>query len=638
MDYFSGTTNRDAPKQPEASRLRLRWWASKGAECAKLIQSTLKTLQDAQSPRIRQQVINQGLYGNRRLTAVQSAARLRLLTQQSTARQSLISYNAVQSIVDTATSKIGETKPRPYFLTSGGNYKQQRKAKRLNKYIDGVFYETKTYQLTPRSFRDSAIDGDGLIFVEVRGGKVRHECVSSMEVWCDEAEAQYGKPLTMYRNKSVDREALAAMFPKSKNEILNASVGENGVATQRASDMVNVVESWRLGYMTDEGKMLGGWHAIALTDGSGHMLVEPEEWPHEFFPFAKLPWCAPPTGCGYWGQALAEQLQGEQIELNKELQLIQRCMHMMGMGKVLVPVGSKIVSEHMNNEIWSLLYYTGTNKPEFQTPPPIAQAFFDNVPRIIERMERKAGVNEMAIAGKKPAGIDSGKGLRELEDQQSDRFRTTQSQYDAFHLQLAEIDIALSIEAAADGKLEAVKVPGKGSFDEVDFKADLKGLKRSEFTMQCYSVSRLPKDPAGRLATIQEYVAAGIFSIRQGRKLLDFPDLETVETMADAQEALIQKTLDAIVDDGEYVPPEPIFDLVLAKEMVVEYQVHFMALDLEEERMDMLRNWSMQVDELMTLALPELAATQPADGMNPPQAVPNAPPTSDLLNPMAQAA
>lgn len=636
MDYFSGTTNRDPPKPEESSRLRLRWWASKGAECAKLIQSQLKTLQDLQSPRVRQQVINQGLYGNRRLTAVQSAARMRLLAQQSTARQYLISYNAVQSIIDTATSKIGETKPRPYFLTSGGNYKQQRKAKRLNKYIDGVFYETKTYQLTPLAFRDSAIDGDGLIFVDVRGGKVRHECVSSMEVWCDDAEAQYGKPLTMYRTKSVDREALAAMFPKSKQQILNATVGENGVMLQRASDMVNVVESWRLGYCDDEDKRAGGWHAIALTDGSGHMLVEPEEWPHDFFPFAKLPWCAPPTGCGYWGQALAEQLQGEQIELNKELQLIQRCMHMMGMGKVLVPVGSKIVSEHINNEIWSLLYYAGAKEPSFQTPPPIHASFFENVPRIIERMERKAGVNEMAVAGKKPVGIDSGRGLRELEDQQSDRFRTTQAQYDAFHLQLAEIDVALSIEAAEKGLLDAVKVPNKGSFDSIDFSKDLRGLKRSEFTLQCYSVSRLPKDPAGRLETIQDHIAAGIISLRQGRKLLDFPDLETVETMADAQEALIQKMLDGIVDEGEYETPEPVLDLVLAKEMVTEYIVHFMALDLEEDRMDMLRNWSMQVDELMTLALPEMTA--PAAGMNPAQAVPEAPPTSDLLPVMGAAA
>ena len=397
---------------------------------------------------------------------------------------------------------------------------------------------------------------------------------------------------------------------------------------ETVSDMVSIVTAWHLGSLKPDGTCKGGKYAIALLGGEGYMLVEPEEWPHAFFPFSRLPWCPPPTACGFWSQGLAEQLQGEQIELNKELQLVQRSMHLAGMLKLLVPMGSKIVKEDVNNDIGSLLYYAGANKPDFFCPEPIHQSFFENPERIIRRMERKAGVNELAVAGQKPAGIDSGRGLRELEDQQGDRFKTTQRQYDSAHLQLAEITVALSIEAAEQGRLEAVRVPGKQSFDTINFKDDLKGLKRSEFTLHCYSVSRLPKDPAGRLQTIQEHIQAGIISLRQGRKLLDFPDLEAFETLADAQENIIAKTLDAIVDDDEYAPPEPTDDLMLAKEMAVEYIQHFRALGLEEERMDKLRTYSMQVDEMLAAALP---AAMPAAPIATPQAVPEPAPTSDLI-------
>lgn len=625
-DYRDGTKKGEkklaSPNDTRVNGIE-RWWKTKGLNCAQAIGSSVDTLQKAQTARIRQQVINQSLYGNRRLSATQAQARLRLLAA-TPASNRLITYNAVQSIVDTVTSKIGENKPRPYFLTSGGNYKQQRKAKRLNKYVEGVFYEQKVYSKTPMAFRDSAIDGDGFLHVFGRGGKACVENVSGAELWVDEEEAQYGAPRTMYRCKVVDREELAGYFPEQRAVIEKATPARSGFR-ETTSEMLSVVETWHIGNLGPDGKRSGGFHAIALLGSTGHMLVEPEDWPHDFFPFAKLPWCAPPTGCGYWSQSLAEQLQGEQIELNKELQLIQRSMHLAGNLIVWTKFGSKLVKEHLTNEIGNVI--TSAEKPEFFCPDPIHPVFFENTNRIIERMERKAGLNEMSIAGKKPAGLDSGKALREAEDEQSDRHKTSQRQYDAFHLQLAEIIVALSIELAEQGELEAVRVPGRQSFDEVDFKADLKGLKRSEFTMQCYSVSRLPKEPSGRLQTIIEHIQAGIISLRQGRKLLDFPDLEAFETLADAQENIITKVLDAIVDDEGYEPPEPTDDLVLAKEMVVEYIQHYRALGLEDERLNDLRSWSLQVDELTAKALPAAAAP----GMSPPQATPTPPPQSDML-------
>lgn len=630
--YFEGRKKGDKPKaepSPVKDNGKRRWWSMGGTDCANAIGSNVDFLQKAQSGRIRQQVINQSLYGNRRLTGAQAQARAKLMSQQSAARGSLMTYNMVQSIVDTGTSLIGESKPRPYFLTSGGNYKQQRKAKRLNKYWDGVAYENKLTDIGPQMFRDCAIDADGLIHVYVKRGRVRLEAVSCMELWVDEEEGQYGRPRTMYRARVVDREELEAEFadkPEAVNAIQKAAVAPTPT-TQTISDMVSIVECWKLGYEQDDGSFKGGKYGIALLGGRGFMLEEPSDWPHPFFPFGRMTWCPPPTACGFWGQGLAEQLQGEQIELNKELQLIQRSMHLAGNLLVWLKTGSKVVKEKISNEIGSII--TGTERPEFFCPEPIHPVFFENVGRIIERGYRKAGYSEMSSSAKKPPGLDSGAALREFENVESERHKYTQRQYSAAHVSLAEITIALSIEAANLGKLEAVRVPGKQSFDSVDFKEDLKGLKRSEYTLQCFSVSSLPREPAARLQTIQELVQAGAISLRHGMKLLDFPDLDSEMTMLTAQETLIERNLGDIVDEGEYHTPEPTDDLPLSKEMVLQYIQFYRTLDLDEERMDMLRTYSIQVDELMMAALP--AAMPAAGGMGAPQAVPTAPPTSQLL-------
>lgn len=635
--YYDGKKKGEKPKAVVESQVKdngkRRWWKMTGAECANAIGSNVKFLQDAQKRRINQQAINHGLYGNRRLTGTQAQARMQMMSQQSASRGSLISYNMVQSIVDTGTSLIGETKPRPYFLTSGGNYKQQRKAKRLNKYWDGVAYENKLTDIGPQMFRDCAIDGDGLIYAYVKHGRVCLEGVSCMEIWVDEEEGQYGKPRTLYRARVVDREELEAEFadkPELVAEIRRVAQAPNPASPQTISDLVSIVECWKLGHEGEDGEFTGGKYGIALMGGTGCML-ELADWPHPFFPFTKMPWCPPPTGCGYWGQGLAEQLQGEQIELNKELQLIQRSMHLAGNLLVWLKTGSKVVKEKISNEIGSVL--TGTEKPEFFCPEPIHPVFFQNVDRIIERGYRKAGYSEMSSSAKKPPGLDSGAALREFENVESERHKYTQRQYSAAHVQLAEIVIALSIEAANLGKLEAVRVPGKQAFDSIDFKEDLKGLKRSEYTLQCFSISSLPREPAARLQTIQELIQAGAVSLRHGMKLLDFPDLDSEMTMLTAQETLIERNLSSIVDDGVYISPEPTDDLPLSKEMVLQYIQHYRTLDLEEERLNMLRTYSLRVDELTADALAGAMPQAPgaAPGMGTPQAVPAPPPTSQLL-------
>lgn len=609
--------------------VRRDWWRLEGRECAQSVGATLEKLQKAQSSRLRQQVISQRLYGNLSLPSSGAYARVQL---SSSAQRDRVTYNACQEIIDTLTSRVGETKPRPYFLTSGGSYKQQRKAKKLNQWLEGVFYEEKVYDKGLDAFRDGLIGGDGFLHVYGRNGRICVERGLATELWIDEVEGQYGAPRNLHWLKMVDREELASYFPEHREAIMRVARDSRGTLTESISDMVQVAESWHLGTENEKGEMEGGKHVITLVS-DGTLLGEPEDWPFAWFPFARLAWCRRPMG--YWSQGLCEQLQGDQIELNYELQLIQKSMRLAGSFKILRQAGSKTVKEHLNNDVGTIIDYVG-QPPQYITVQPIDPVWFQNVATIIERMRNRAGVSQMSAHGTKPQGLNSGVAIREMEDVESDRHRTTQRANDNLYIEVALMAIAIAGELAEAGKLRPVRAPSKTSFAMIDWMKDIKKVKTDEFVLRCSPVSRLPRDPSGKLQTIQEYIQAGMITPREGRRALDFADLDSVESLASAKEDLIARNLDAIIDGEGYFPPEPTDDLALSKEMVLEYINRYRLLDLEDEKLDLLRDYNAQIEELLAAAAPP-----PMPGAAPggqPQANPMQPPTSELIPNLPQAA
>lgn len=548
-----------------------------------------------------------------------TADRVRAL--QSGAKER-VTYNVVQSVIDTVTARIAETKPKPYFLTSGGDYKVQRKAKKLNQFVEGMFYEQKAYDLGPMVFRDGAIWGDGIVHVFEKNGRVAYERVLAHELYVDEVEAQYGKPRQMHRVKYVDRDVLASIWPEKKKLIegANRATVDKVSSQERTSDVLVLRASWHLPSGPDSGD---GRCIISIEDG----VLESYEWDHDFFPFARLPWC--PRPLGYWSQGLSEQIQNVQLEINKLLWIIQRSYHLAGMPRVFLENGSKVVKEHINNDVGAIINYTGT-APIFHVAQPVHPDIYQQLATLINRAYEQAGVSQLGAASRKPEGLNSGKALREYQDIQSDRFRTIARFNEQFYLELAKLSIAVAKDIAKENKGHyEVTVPGRKFLQSIDW-ADI-DLEDDEYVMQCFPVSSLPNDPAGRLQTIQEYIQAGFLTPRQGRRLLDFPDLEQVESLANAMEDLVTEVLDKICDDGDYTPPEPTWDLAMCKELVLEYQAKAQILGLEEERLDLLSQWSSQVDWLTSQAM---AAAMPPPAAIPgaaPQAIAAPPPVSDLL-------
>lgn len=609
IDYRNFSSEGGIPKDTNP-----KWWTitgdDKSERVADAIAVILQTLKDSQNKLEAQRQASARLYGNiplygtLGLSTAKSAATLPVVRDRLT-------YNVVQSCVDTVTAKIAKNKPRPLFLTSGGDYRLQRKAKKLNQFVDGVFFDNEVHdQLGPTAFRDCAVLGDGILHVYDYYGQVKIERVLGSEILVDEVEAIYGKPTQMHRVKNVDRMSLVEMFPKHKEKILIAQ--ESTVENRNVpniSDQVVVCESWHLPSAPDAKD---GRHAIVIT---GVTLFE-EEWTKDFFPFAFLPWCK--RLYGFWSQGGAEQIQNIQLEINKLLWVIQRSMHLAGSFKILVQNGSKVVSEHLNNDIGTIINYAGT-APQYITPPIIQPELYQHLATLKQAAYEQFGISQLSASSKKPEGLDSGKALREFNDIESERFMIIGQQYEKFHLDLAKLIVATGRDIYKKrGELKA-RVPGTKFLETIDWK-DV-DLKDDQYVMQVFPVSSLPQDPAGRLATIQEYAQAGYLDPRTARKLADFPDLQQVESLANSVEERILSILDKIVDEGDYTPPDQYIDQVLARQLALQYYNQFATQNLEPERLDMLEQFIGQLDALSMAATPEPT----------PQAVPAPPPQSDLI-------
>lgn len=623
VDYTTVRSDGNFPK--DGSEINKRWWLSNKTERAKDVYGIVQQLVKVDSIRQEQYALSAKLYGNTQFMNIAGLSVERQVTQPRPAVKERLTYNVVQSGIDTVTAKMAKNRPKPLFLTSGGDWKLQRRAKKLDKFVEGVFYENDAHILGLQTFRDGAVLGDGLVQVFEHYGRVKFERVMATELYVDWFESYYGNPRQMHRVKNVDRAVLIDLFPDKKNAILKANSASRASSSAggNISDQVTVIESWHL---PSGPEASDGIHFIGLEDET---LFE-EEWKKSFFPFARFAWG--PRLNGYWAQGAAEQIQNIQYEINKILYLIQRSIQLAGSFKVFVKQGSKIPKEHINNEIGAIVEYLDT-PPQYVTPPIVPMEMYQQLTNLKTAAFEQLGVSQLSAAAQKPAGLNSGKALREYNDIESDRFQTIGQAYEQFFLQLARLTVDCAKDIYEREDSYKVKVPGKKFIETIDWK-DI-DLTEDEYFLKIFPVSSLPNDPSGRLQTIQEYVQAGFISPRTGRRLLDFPDLEQVEDLQSSTEDYLHKILEQIVDDGVYTPPEPGFDqLDLARELALEYYAQGKLNNLDEDRLSLLRDFISQIDVGLGIASqPQLPAPGGAPGGAPgqPQAQPMPTPTSDLI-------
>jgi hypothetical protein len=244
--------------------------------------------------------------------------------------------------------------------------------------------------------------------------------------------------------------------------------------------------------------------------------------------------------------------------------------------------------------------------------------------RIINYGYKSEGLSEMAAASEKPAGLNSGEAIRSYDNVNTDRFASLSRRSDNFFIDLSYqiVDKAMDI-AKREGSYETIFSDKQGT---KAVELPKLSLLQNPFVIQCFNESSLPRDPAGRKQTVIEMIQSGMLTIKEGRRLLNYPDLQQMETLANASEERIFCYLDRVIEDGKYTPPDVFMDLQLATELTVQYINLYEPRKLEPKKLRMLRNFFLQTQALQKAGQAPTMPPAPA-----PQANPAPAPVSDAL-------
>lgn len=613
------TKSDDSKKTPQG----YKWWkANSKRELCEQVLSTASFLKEQQQARYRSVAIYSRLYNNKPIFNV-AGSNLSKINQAGNLPIDRPTMNVVQSCIDTLVSRVTQSRPRPVFLTDNSDYKERTLAKQMNHFINGELYQTGSYELAELLLRDASVIGTGALKIyETVDKKVGVERVLAPELLVDPNDAYMGDPRQLFQFKLIDRSVLQELIPEYKSDIAKAEAAYPDTqpdSLKTIADQVMIAEAWHL----PSGKESGdGRHVIACSAG----VILDEEYTKERFPFVFLHYS--PMICGFWGQGLAEQLMGTQVEINKLLMTISKSINLVGVPRVFVEDGSKVVKAHLNDNIGAIVTYRGT-KPIYEVAPCVPQELYAQLERLVNYAYQQSGVSALAATSQKPSGLNSGEAIRNYDDLQSDRFAALNKRYNNVFIDLSYqiIDLAKEI-ADRDGKYSTV-YPNKDGTKEIDLpNAD----KLEDPVFQCFDSSSLPRDPAGRLQRVTEMMQAGMISLQEGRRLLDYPDIDQVDKLENASEERILQILDDIVESGKYQPPDPFMDLNLAEKLVVQYYNLYVPAKLEESKAELLRTFSTQIGVIKAAAQPPpVMGTPDAMGQPIPMAVPEAPPTNPML-------
>lgn len=628
MTDANGKVIRSPRDNSLAEAQSFKWWTVDEKDVAAAVNNTINFITKHQTGRIEQLIASTRLYGNSTVFTSLGGAFTRASSVNTSPMSQRLSFNVISSVVDTLTAKMAKNKVIPTFVTNGGIWKYQKKAKQLTKFAQGLNYQLKMHDMAINAFRDCAVWGDGFTHVFRKGDKVAIERVLPHEFVVDLVESMCEEPTQLHRVKIVDRDIALDLFPELEEYIMScAPAGLDTVGGQgTAADLIKIVESWHLksGDNANDG-------VRAITIGEGSIVEERDK---DYFPFPHLRYSR--KMLGWFSQGVPERQQAIQGEINRSMILKQKSLWMNGSFKVLIENGSKIVSQHLNNDIGAIINYTGA-PPQYVTPPatnPELQQWIDS---LIQKAYMQEGVSEMSAAAEKPMGVDSGKAMRTLTDIEDDRFTFVEQQVEEFVLENYRQAIEVVKEIYEDKKTYETVFPAANFLETVDWK-DI-DLDADCYVLRAYPTSSLSDDIAGRLSDIQELMQAGLISPRTGKRLLNMPDVEMNDSLSNAAEDLLHKVLEKIIYDQDYTPPEPSWDLQLAQQLVIEYINYATYMDAPEKALQMLDQFNTGLKDITGVIQQaqqnnQIAAQvqqQQAQAAAAPMANPQSTPTSDML-------
>lgn len=463
--------------------------------------------------------------------------------------------NVCKQAVDTVQAKVAKHRPLPQVLTDRGNWKQQKRARKLTQYLEGVFHQTKFFEKHwPTLVRDAAVFGRGVVRPYRCGKKVKVERVHPWELLVDDWDARYGEPRSIYHARTMDAGVAIAQFADDDETIASDIMSAAGTSPadefdwQTAIDSsvmrVRIVEAWHLcddEEAHDEGKKhhCTGRHVISVM--GGRVLVN-EEWDGKRFPFVILNYCEPVAG--FWGSGLAEVLEGWQLAINEQFQKVQDAHHMLGGGIIFKSETSDIVDEHLTNGNVNVITHRAGEPPTFTATQPGHPAVYARERDMPQDALGEVGLTVTSAQGQKQPGINSGVAINAMDDIEDERHIVFGRKGELACLEVAEHFIELEAEIAKQFGELSVSVPMSGGLLPLKWK----DVTLDDFQIRVFPTSMLPQQLGARLEYLNFLFDRQLIDRQTFIQQLGGPDAAAEMDLETADRLNVDEKLEAILD------------------------------------------------------------------------------------------
>lgn len=553
---------------------------------------------------------NSTLYNNRRLVGFRWGAVAD--DQEELWPSNLRTENLVENIGQTMLAKAASSPLRPTLVPHGASWKTANHVRVADRFLYGVWSQTKAEDASLQMFNDAYTTGLGCIQVSADPVK-KSVCVESVffdNVVIDNRECgNRAEPKTYRIRKAVPRQAVESLYgiklnKQDKPYTHHRPIGDGWEV---------IVEAWRL----PDADGTGGYHMVACCD----RIIKEEAWTHTWVPLVFFHWTDRQSG--FFTKGGIEQVIPYQVRQNELNDAISEAQDIACRPRILAPASTHLDASQWDTKAGRILQYSGLEPKPLVWPTNLQELYQ-------ERATNKAaayshmGLSEMFAMGDVPQQVrfDSSAGLREARNMEDARHLRLWRSFEAVRLEVAKTILRVLSTAANAEEFSTVYRPNGSSLAgrTIEYKA-IKHLTEDDYSWEMAPASLAQMSPAARRETLRDRLSrAAAQGGTNDPRLQTNPDLEMFEQMELASEEDIERHLE-ILEDGGFEAPDEMTNLPKGMLMVTANYHRLLRYKDVKRNSPMVQNhvrWVVRAASIqMAAAMPQQPTTpfQPTQGM-----------------------
>lgn len=493
------------------------------------------------------------------------------------------SINVIKSCIDTLTSKIAQSKVRPFFNCINGTFKDINVCKNAQQYFDQYFDLEEVNKKVSMAFRDACIFDHGVIYVDSETKSITKAL--PWQVFVRPAELTYNNVTRAYY---CQNDYPVSMLPeKYRNKVLKANPDQEYVTYGIYYDTV------------DQCK------AVYITELD---FVEIEKYEGNRVPFIFL-WYNNPIHGGS-SVSVVDMLYGIQKEVNTLMSKVKDASQLSPALTFFLPDDATIKSTQLNNRVGNVITYKATSDMSgspvtVATPNFIDSQYIELINNLKETAYEMVGISQLSAQSKKPSGLNSGIALQTVEDVESERFEEQLNQVIRCYVEIAKTCLRVFPK-------EETILPDTPNRLDVRWKDIVDEEKKMQ--IQFSAADSLSKDPSTKLQQLQQLAQVGVIPQERIAQFMELPDLEGGYSLSNnAINAVLSVIRDCIESDNYDVPDY--IPIPMLKTEIINTQLSLRAANFKKnqediEKLNQLYNVVVQMEQQMNQPTPEEQAMQ----------------------------